>query len=109
MLSDLTPSVMGTVSHRCNGKKWPTKLTTPDPTALHSRLNDFLNEKSKLCIMEVSSIAIDQKRTEDISFNGYIFTNLTHDHIDYHKTWDNYVSCKGQFFSRYPEKSKKEI
>ncbi len=109
LTKSLKPSVMGTVSHRCNGKVWETKLTTASPESLHSRINDFLNEQSQLCLMEVSSIAIHQKRTEDVCFDGYIFTNLSHDHIDYHKNWDNYVSCKEEFFSKYPDRSTKSL
>ena len=91
--------VMGTVNHRVGHKVWPNKGTTPDPVTLQERLRDFFNEGAQAVAIEVTSHALEQKRAHSVHFNTVIFTNLTHDHLDYHKTMDKYFSAKQKLFT----------
>jgi UDP-N-acetylmuramoyl-L-alanyl-D-glutamate--2,6-diaminopimelate ligase len=91
--------VIGTVNHRVGSKVWPTNHTTPDAITLHSRLRSFVDEGASCVAMEVTSHALDQKRVESVHFNTVIFTNLTLDHLDYHKTMQNYFLTKQKLFT----------
>jgi UDP-N-acetylmuramoyl-L-alanyl-D-glutamate--2,6-diaminopimelate ligase len=75
----------------------PSTHTTPDPIELNSLLNDMVEQGCDYCFMEVSSHAIAQHRIANLHFSGGIFTNLTHDHLDYHKTFDSYLKAKKHF------------
>ncbi len=77
--------------------------TTPNPIALNSYLNDMILAGCEYCFMEVSSHGIAQKRTEGLYFVGGIFTNLSHDHLDYHKTFAEYRDVKKSFFDHLPK------
>ena len=80
---------VGLISTVCNyidGEAIPTAHTTPDPITLHTLMNQMVEAGCEYAFMEVSSHAVDQKRISGLSFNGGIFTNLTRDHLDYHKT-----------------------
>lgn len=78
--------------------------TTPDPIYLHKLLNEMVEKGCEYVFMEVSSHALDQSRVAGINFIGGIFTNLTHDHLDYHKNIDNYFGAKKKFFNMlFPE------
>jgi UDP-N-acetylmuramoyl-L-alanyl-D-glutamate--2,6-diaminopimelate ligase len=90
--------LIGTVENVINGEKIPTNFTTPEPAELHRLLNRMVSEGCEWVFMEVSSHGIDQNRVAGISFYGGIFTNLTHDHLDYHKTFENYFDAKKKFF-----------
>lgn len=92
------PSVIGTVNYRFKDKIIPSQNTTPGPLELQSLLSDMLREGIEYCLMEVSSHALQQARTEGINFHSAIFTNLTQDHLDYHKTKENYFKCKARLF-----------
>lgn len=92
------PSVIGTVNYRFKDKIIPSKNTTPGPIELQSMLGEMLKEGIDYAIMEVSSHALDQDRTEGINFHSAIFTNLAGDHLDYHKTLRNYFSAKARLF-----------
>lgn len=94
-----TVGVIGTVNHRIGEKIWPTQMTTPDPVTLQSRLRDFVNGGAFAAAMEVSSHALDQSRVKSVNFNTVIFTNLTLDHLDYHKTMQNYFEAKQKLFT----------
>jgi UDP-N-acetylmuramoyl-L-alanyl-D-glutamate--2,6-diaminopimelate ligase len=72
--------------------------TTPDPVQLNKLLAEMVDEGCEFAFMEVSSHSIDQNRIAGLQFDGGIFTNLTHDHLDYHKTFDNYLAAKKKFF-----------
>lgn len=93
-----TIGVMGTVNHRVGTKIWETNLTTPDPWTLHERLQQFHSLKAAGVILEVSSHALDQKRVNSLNFDAAIFTNLTRDHLDYHKTMSAYFKAKESLF-----------
>ena len=81
----------------------PASHTTPDAISLNKTLREMVNRKCALCFMEVSSHALDQGRVESIEFVGAIFTNITHDHLDYHKTFDHYLKSKKLLFDRLKE------
>ena len=96
---------VGLISTVCNyidGEAIPTEHTTPDPITLHSLMARMVEAGCEYAFMEVSSHSIDQKRISGLSFNGGIFTNLTRDHLDYHKTVENYLKAKKKFFDDLP-------
>ena len=105
--SGIPTAVMGTIDHHLGQKKWPTDLTTPDPVSLQSRLRDFKNSSAEAVVMEVSSHALDQKRVEGVDFDVAVFTNLTRDHLDYHKTMKQYHEAKQRLFTDLMWKSQK--
>ena len=80
----------------------PVPGTTPDPINLYKLLNEMTEKGCEYVFMEVSSHALDQDRVAGITFAGGIFTNLTHDHLDYHKNIDNYFGAKKKFFKMLP-------
>jgi UDP-N-acetylmuramoyl-L-alanyl-D-glutamate--2,6-diaminopimelate ligase len=90
--------LFSTVCNYINGKELPATHTTPDPVHLNRLLADMAEEGCSYAFMEVSSHSADQKRIAGLTFEGGIFTNLTHDHLDYHKTFDNYLAAKKSFF-----------
>ncbi len=92
------PAVIGTINYRFKDRVIPSKNTTPGPVELESMLADAVKEGITYAIMEVSSHALDQDRTEGINFHSAIFTNLTQDHLDYHKTKENYFKAKAKLF-----------
>jgi UDP-N-acetylmuramoyl-L-alanyl-D-glutamate--2,6-diaminopimelate ligase len=79
--------------------------TTPNILKLNQLFSEMVHEACEFCFMEVSSHAIDQGRIAGINFEGGIFTNLTHDHLDYHKTFKNYLDVKKRFFDHLDSKS----
>ena len=96
---------VGLISTVCNyidAEAVPTEHTTPDPLTLHSLMARMVDAGCEYAFMEVSSHSIDQKRISGLSFNGGIFTNLTRDHLDYHKTVENYLKAKKKFFDELP-------
>ena len=97
---------VGLISTVCNyidGKPIPTNHTTPDPITLNKLLGQMATEGCKYVFMEVSSHSVSQKRIGGLKFAGGIFTNLTRDHLDYHKTVDNYLKAKKTFFDNLPK------
>lgn len=83
----------------------PATHTTPDPVQLNKILSEMVEASCDYVFMEVSSHSVDQKRIAGLKFAGGIFTNLTHDHLDYHKTFDNYLKAKKGFFDGLPADS----
>ena len=77
--------------------------TTPDSISINYYLNEMVNEGVEYCFMEVSSHGIHQKRTEGLQFIGGVFTNLTHDHLDYHSSFSEYRDVKKSFFDHLPK------
>ncbi|HPJ58115.1 MAG TPA: UDP-N-acetylmuramoyl-L-alanyl-D-glutamate--2,6-diaminopimelate ligase [Bacteroidales bacterium] len=91
----------GLFSTVCNyiiDRQLPATHTTPDPVQLNRLLAEMADAGCEYAFMEVSSHAIDQKRIAGLQFGGGIFTNLTHDHLDYHKSFDNYLRAKKTWF-----------
>ncbi len=76
--------------------------TTPDPLTLNKLMREMVDAGCQYCFMEVSSHSIVQKRIAGLHFAGGIFTNITHDHLDYHKTMENYINAKKLFFDELP-------
>jgi UDP-N-acetylmuramoyl-L-alanyl-D-glutamate--2,6-diaminopimelate ligase len=95
--------LLSTVENQINGKIIPSTHTTPDQVELNRLLNEMVNLGCDYCFMEVSSHAVAQHRIEGLSFTGAIFSNLTHDHLDYHKTFENYLKAKKAFFDGLPK------
>jgi UDP-N-acetylmuramoyl-L-alanyl-D-glutamate--2,6-diaminopimelate ligase len=91
----------GLFSTVCNyiiDKELPATHTTPDPVQLNRLIAEMVEAGCDYAFMEVSSHSADQQRIAGLKFTGGIFTNLTHDHLDYHKTFDNYLAAKKSFF-----------
>lgn len=97
--------LFSTVCNYINGKELPATHTTPDPVQLNELLADMVNEGCDYAFMEVSSHSADQKRIAGLEFKGGIFTNLTHDHLDYHKTFERYLTAKKSFFDTLGQKA----
>jgi len=97
--SGFNPGVIGTVNCRYGGKVLDSKNTTPGPLDLQALLRQMCEDGVTHCLMEVSSHALDQKRVQGVDFGAAIFTNLTRDHLDYHKTLENYFLAKSRLFS----------
>ncbi len=94
--------LISTVANYVNGEKYPTTHTTPDPLTLNALLRRMVDAGCACAFMEVSSHAIHQKRVEALHFAGGIFTNLTQDHLDYHKNMLEYRNVKKLFFDNLP-------
>ncbi|MCX6267820.1 MAG: UDP-N-acetylmuramoyl-L-alanyl-D-glutamate--2,6-diaminopimelate ligase [Bacteroidetes bacterium] len=94
--------LISTISNKINQTELPATHTTPDPVQLNELLARMVREGCEYCFMEVSSHAVDQQRIAGLTFAGGIFTNLTHDHLDYHKTFDAYLRAKKTFFDQLP-------
>lgn len=90
--------LLSTVQNQINELIIPSTHTTPDPVALNSLLAEMVNSGCDYCFIEVSSHAVAQSRIEGLDFAGGIFTNITHDHLDFHKTFDAYLKAKKGFF-----------
>lgn len=87
-----------TVENAIAGEVIPSTHTTPDAVSLNALLASMRDAGCEYCFMEVSSHAVDQERIAGIHFTGALFTNLTHDHLDYHKTFKEYLNAKKKFF-----------
>ncbi|MCS6904864.1 MAG: UDP-N-acetylmuramoyl-L-alanyl-D-glutamate--2,6-diaminopimelate ligase [Bacteroidia bacterium] len=98
-LAGFSAGLISTVCVRIREREFPTTLTTPDAISLNAIFRQMVDAGCEYCFMEVSSHAADQKRIYGIPFAGGIFTNITHDHLDYHKTFENYLLAKQSFFN----------
>jgi UDP-N-acetylmuramoyl-L-alanyl-D-glutamate--2,6-diaminopimelate ligase len=92
------PGVLGTVNYRYSEKKVPAPVTTPESLDLIRLSREMVDDGVTHIVMEVSSHALDQGRTQDCPFNVAVFTNLSRDHLDYHKTMDEYFAAKSRLF-----------
>ena len=97
--------LLSTVCNYIDGKPIPADHTTPDPIELNELLGEMVKAGCQYAFMECSSHAIHQKRIGGLKFAGGIFTNLTRDHLDYHKTFENYRNAKKAFFDGLPKGS----
>jgi len=96
----IAPAVLGTISYRFENTVVEASHTTPESTELQAAFRQLADAGAKAFIMEVSSHALEQKRVEGCHFDVGIFSNLTRDHLDYHKTMESYLDSKQQLFSR---------
>ncbi len=94
----LRHGLIGTIATRWPGHEADAEMTTPDAPELHAMLHAMNNAGVEVAVMEVSSHALDQARVACIPFKGAIFTNLTQDHLDYHKTFEDYYQAKARLF-----------
>ena len=95
--------LLSTVCNYIEGEPIPADHTTPDPIELNKLLHQMVEAGCEYAFMECSSHAIAQKRIGGLKFTGGLFTNLTRDHLDYHKTFENYRDAKKAFFDELPK------
>ncbi|MCX6171149.1 MAG: UDP-N-acetylmuramoyl-L-alanyl-D-glutamate--2,6-diaminopimelate ligase [Ignavibacteriales bacterium] len=98
--------LIGTIANFIGEKEVKTMLTTPQSSEINSLLAQMVNEKCTHCVMEVSSHALALNRVDYLNFDAAIFTNITSDHMDYHKTFDHYFSSKKILFDMMPADGK---
>jgi UDP-N-acetylmuramoyl-L-alanyl-D-glutamate--2,6-diaminopimelate ligase len=94
--------LLSTVENRIGAAPAPATHTTPDAVAINGLLADMVDAGCDYAFMEVSSHAIDQRRIAGLQFAGGVFTNITHDHLDYHRTFRAYIEAKKRFFDQLP-------
>lgn len=92
--------LIGTVENFDGREHRPSNLTTPDPSELSRLFSEMIKNGCEYCVMEVSSQALDQRRLEGVKFELAVFTNLTEDHLDYHKNFENYLQAKRILFTQ---------
>ncbi len=92
--------MLSTVRNRILGNTIPSTHTTPDAISINKLLAKMVENGCSYCFMEVSSHAIHQNRIAGLNFDLALFSNITHDHLDYHKTFDAYINAKKQFFDQ---------
>ena len=97
--------LLSTVENRIDGRVVPTTHTTPDPITLNALLAEMVEVGCDYCFMEVSSHSIVQRRIGGLHFAGALFSNITHDHLDYHKTFAEYIRAKKLFFDELPREA----
>ena len=95
--------LLSTIKILINNKEIPTSLTTPDSLLINKVMHEMVEDGVEFCFMEVSSHGIHQKRTAGLIFKGGIFTNLSHDHLDYHNSFSVYRDVKKSFFDNLPK------
>ena len=94
--------LLSTIANYVGTKGTEAVNTTSDPITINSLLSEMVNAGCEYCFMEVSSIGVEQDRVAGLKFKAGIFSNLTHDHLDYHKTFAEYLRCKKLFFDTLP-------
>jgi UDP-N-acetylmuramoyl-L-alanyl-D-glutamate--2,6-diaminopimelate ligase len=101
-------AVIGTIDTHLGSKKYQSSHTTPDALATQKLLSDWSHDGAKAVGMEVSSHALSMSRVDSVEFDVGVFTNLTRDHLDFHKTMDEYIKAKSLFFKHLLKKSHKK-
>lgn len=97
--------LISTISYRINDSEETASQTTPDAVKIQQLMQEMADAGCSYCFMEVSSHSIQQQRIVGVKFAGGVFTNITHDHLDYHKTFAEYIRVKQSFFDRLPANS----
>jgi UDP-N-acetylmuramoyl-L-alanyl-D-glutamate--2,6-diaminopimelate ligase len=95
--------LFSTIKIKINDLEYPATHTTPNSIELNRIMAQMVDDDCEYCFMEVSSHAIEQKRIAGLTFAGGIFSNITQDHLDYHKTMEQYIKAKQKFFDNLPE------
>mgnify|MGYP006281488037 FL=1 len=93
--------LISTIANYINGQRLETKYTTPDAIQIHKLLGEMVNQHCEYAFMEVSSHALKQGRIYGLKYDGSLFTNITHEHLDYHKTFDDYLYAKKLLFDHH--------
>ena len=101
--------LIGTLGSRIDGREIPGERTTPEAIEVQKLLGDMVEEGVSLAVMEVSSHALDLGRVSGCEFDAGIFTNLTQDHLDYHKNMEDYLNAKSKLFSSLKGKKQPKI
>jgi UDP-N-acetylmuramoyl-L-alanyl-D-glutamate--2,6-diaminopimelate ligase len=101
-------AIMGTIDHHLGNKKWETQLTSPGPEVFYRRLKEMKEAGATALGIEMSSHALDQKRNHELELDVAIFTNLSQDHLDYHKNMDEYFAAKQKILNEVLVKSPKK-
>jgi len=94
--------LLSTIANYVFERRLDSTHTTPDPIEINSLLSEMVDTGCEYCFMEVSSHSLDQNRVCGLNFTGAIFSNITHDHLDYHKTFQEYIRVKKSFFDNLP-------
>ncbi len=94
--------LLSTIANYVGPKRLETANTTADPITINRLMSGMADAGCEYCFMEVSSIGVEQERVAGLEFKVGIFSNLTHDHLDYHKTFAEYLRCKKLFFDNLP-------
>lgn len=97
----LNPGIIGTVNYRLGDYKWPSSLTTPDPVTLQKTMMEMVSRGADIILVEASSHALAQNRLWGSRIKSAVFTNMSRDHLDYHKTMDQYFLAKQSLFLDY--------
>jgi len=97
--------LLSTVNNQVNDRVIPATLTTPDSITINSLLDSMVRDGCTHCFMEASSHAIVQERISGLHFTGAVFTNLSHDHLDYHGSFDAYIQAKKKLFNELPKEA----
>jgi len=101
-LLNIKTGLLSTVVNKINDQEVKATHTTPDAISLQAMLRKMVDQGCKYCFMEASSHAIHQNRTKGVNFKGAVFTNITHDHLDYHETFNEYIKAKKLLFDGLP-------
>ncbi len=103
MLAGHRAGLLSTIVNKVGDEEIPATHTTPDAVELNRLLAQMVEKGCEYCFMEVSSHALCQHRVSGLRFAGGIFSNITHDHLDFHKTFANYIAAKKSFFDKLPK------
>ena len=100
---EVKAGLLSTIENKIGSKSISSSLTTPDPITINKLLRKMVDEDCQIALMEVSSHAVEQHRVTGLQFSGGVFTNISRDHLDYHKTFKAYIQAKQKFFTALPK------